>query len=164
MDTHHPCLAQCCHFTVFVVSADGLLGHEADVMVCQLAGKYAKKTEKPYSVLCGSIIKLALPFFVPFIAVLEAPVFPLASGCMSSHQFLNGCISSSMAGWCRPGTVPSVNPPPFLFCPSFCLCSSFFPLLATFLPSSSACFVPSPLPCSCSIVYPCLPSGQGSSS
>jgi len=35
------------------VSADDLLGHEADVMVCQLAGKYAKKTEKPYSVLCG---------------------------------------------------------------------------------------------------------------
>jgi len=43
MDKHHPCLAQCCHFTIFVVSADGLLGHEADVMVSQLAGKYAKK-------------------------------------------------------------------------------------------------------------------------
>jgi len=32
-----PCLAQQCHFTPFIVSADGLLGHEADAMVCKLA-------------------------------------------------------------------------------------------------------------------------------
>jgi len=34
-----PCLAQHHHFTPSIVSADGLLSHEADVMVCHLAGK-----------------------------------------------------------------------------------------------------------------------------
>jgi len=44
-----PCLAQWHHFTPFIVSADGLIGHEADALVCKLAFTYAEKTDKTLS-------------------------------------------------------------------------------------------------------------------
>ena len=72
------CLAQQHHFTPFVVSADGLLGREADAVVCKLAFTYAEKTDKNHTqwfvVFCT--IALALPFFVTLIAVFEAPGYP----------------------------------------------------------------------------------------
>jgi len=61
-----PCLAQQCHFTPFIVSADCLLGCEADAVVCKLTFTYAEKTDKPYSVVCGFMCKCIS------IAILQA--------------------------------------------------------------------------------------------
>ena len=48
-----PCLAQRRHFSPFVVSADGLLGREANKVLQQLAKKLADKSGKSYLVVCG---------------------------------------------------------------------------------------------------------------
>ena len=50
-----PCLKQRRHFTPFVVSADGLLGREAEVLLNRLAGKISVKWGKPYSEVCGFV-------------------------------------------------------------------------------------------------------------
>ena len=43
-----PCLKQRRHFTPFVVSADGLLGKEAEVFLNRLPGKISEMWGKPY--------------------------------------------------------------------------------------------------------------------
>ncbi len=56
------------------MSADGLLGHEADVVVCKLAFTYAEKLTNLtqwFVALCA--ITLASPSFEPPIAVLGSP-------------------------------------------------------------------------------------------
>jgi len=63
-----PCLAQQCHFTPFIVSADGLLHHEADTVVCKLAVTNAEKADTPYSVVCGFMCNHIS------IAILQAPL------------------------------------------------------------------------------------------
>jgi hypothetical protein len=50
-----PCLKQRRNFTPFVVSADGLLGKEAEVLLNRLAGKISIKWGKPYSEVCGFV-------------------------------------------------------------------------------------------------------------
>ena len=62
------------------MSADGLLGCEADAVACKLAFTYAEKLTNHtqwFVALCA--IALALPFFMPLIAVFEAPGFPQAA-------------------------------------------------------------------------------------
>ena len=49
------CLAQWRHFTPFVVSADGLLGDEAEALAKRLSSKLAKKLSRPYSVVRGYV-------------------------------------------------------------------------------------------------------------
>jgi len=78
-----PCLAQPRHFTPFVVSADGLLGHEADAVVCKLAFTYAEKTDKPYSVVCGFMRNRIS------IAILRA-----THRCLQGSRIPSGCMSS----------------------------------------------------------------------
>jgi hypothetical protein len=48
-----PCLEQFRHFSLFVVSTDGLIGKEAETMLKKLSARLAEKTDKPYSVVCG---------------------------------------------------------------------------------------------------------------
>ncbi len=74
-----PCLAQHHHFTPFVVSADGLLGREADAVVCKLAFTYLKRlTNHTQWRVALYAITLALPFSMPLMAVFKAPGFPQA--------------------------------------------------------------------------------------
>lgn len=47
------CLAQRRHFTPFVVSADGLLGNEAQSVLQNLSARFAEKSGKSYSAVCG---------------------------------------------------------------------------------------------------------------
>ena len=47
------CLEQRLHFSLLVVSADGLLGKEAKMMLKKLSARLAEKWEKPYSEVCG---------------------------------------------------------------------------------------------------------------
>jgi hypothetical protein len=47
------CLEQRRHFSPFVVSADGLLGKEAKILLRKLSAMLATKWEKPYSEVCG---------------------------------------------------------------------------------------------------------------
>jgi len=131
-----PCLTQWHHFTPFIMSADGLLGHEADAVVCKLAFTYAEKltNHTQWSVaLCA--ITLALPFFRSPTAVFEAPRFPL-------YEF----SPSSMAGWCRPESVPQVisDFPYYLLYSSSCFLSSLplgsTPSILTLPCFSSSCF------------------------
>ena len=42
-------------FTPFVVSSDGLLGHEAKSLIKKLSVLLTEKWNKPYSVVCGII-------------------------------------------------------------------------------------------------------------
>jgi len=79
-----PCLAQQCHFTPFIMSADDL-GCEADVVVCQSALKYASKTDKPYSMICG--------FMCNCISILS----PWLSYSIWLHEF----HLTSLTEWCR---------------------------------------------------------------
>jgi len=69
------CLALHCHFTPFIVSADGIiLCHEANTVACPWALTYGSKTEKFYSVGWALYaITLAMPFFVPLAAVFKVP-------------------------------------------------------------------------------------------
>jgi len=83
-----PCLAQRCHFTPFIVSADGLLGREADAMVCKLAFTYAEKTDKPYSVVCGFMRNRIS------IAILRA-----THRCLRGSRIPSGCMSSPHPQW-----------------------------------------------------------------
>jgi hypothetical protein len=50
-----PCLEQQCHFTLFVVSTDGLIGKEAKTLLKKLSARLAKKTGKQYSQVCGFV-------------------------------------------------------------------------------------------------------------
>jgi hypothetical protein len=50
-----PCLDRRKHFTPFVVSADGLVGKEAQTFLRRLAAKLALKWKRPYSVVCGYV-------------------------------------------------------------------------------------------------------------
>ena len=50
------CLQQCCSFSPFVISADGLLGFEAKNILKQLARLLVTKWERPYSVVCGLVL------------------------------------------------------------------------------------------------------------
>ncbi len=62
------------------MSAGGLLGHEADAVVCKLAFTYAEKiTNLTQWFVALYAIALALPSFMPPIAVFEAPRFPQAA-------------------------------------------------------------------------------------
>jgi len=83
-----PCLAPMFHFTPFIVSADGFLVHEADAVICQVAGKYAKKTEKPYSVICDFMHNCIS------IAILCA-----TNCCLQGSHILSGCMSSPHPQW-----------------------------------------------------------------
>ena len=49
------CLEQRRHFAPFVVSADGMLGREAEALLKRLSGKLATKWEQPYSQVCGFV-------------------------------------------------------------------------------------------------------------
>ena len=49
------CLEQRRHFSPFVVSADGLLGKEAKILLRKLSAMLAEKWEKPYSEVCGYV-------------------------------------------------------------------------------------------------------------
>ena len=49
------CLAQRRHFTPFVVSADGLLGNEAQSVLQNLSARFAEKSGKSYSAVCGFV-------------------------------------------------------------------------------------------------------------
>ena len=61
------------------MSADGLLGHEADAVVCKLAFTYAEKlTNHIQWSVASCTIALALLFFEPPTAVSEDPGFPQA--------------------------------------------------------------------------------------
>jgi len=83
-----PCLAQRRHFTPFIVSADGLLGREADAVVCKLAFTYAEKTDKPYSVVCGFMRNCIS------IAILRA-----THRCLRGSRIPSGCMSSPHPQW-----------------------------------------------------------------
>jgi len=63
-------------FTPFIVSTDGLLGCEADAVIFKLAGKYAKKLTKLIQWFVA-LYAIALPFFMPLVAVFEVPIFSL---------------------------------------------------------------------------------------
>jgi len=66
-------------FHTLIVSADGLLGHEADAVVCKLAFTYAEKTDKPYSVVCGFMCNcISIAILRATIDVSKAPRFPQA--------------------------------------------------------------------------------------
>jgi len=86
----------------FIMSADGLLGCEADAVVCKLAFTYAEKTDKPYSVVCGFICKCIS------IAMVWATHTPLSLRLPYSLR-LYEFSPCKMAGWCRPESVPSVT-------------------------------------------------------
>jgi hypothetical protein len=49
------CLERRCHFTLFVVSADGKIGKEAKVMMKRLPALLADKWQKSYSEVCGYV-------------------------------------------------------------------------------------------------------------
>jgi hypothetical protein len=49
------CLERRRHFTPFVVSADGMIGKEAKVMMKRLSALLAEKWQKPYSEVCGYV-------------------------------------------------------------------------------------------------------------
>jgi hypothetical protein len=49
------CLERRRHFTPFVVSADGMIGKEAKVMMKRLSALLAEKWPKPYSKVCGYV-------------------------------------------------------------------------------------------------------------
>ncbi|CAB9523169.1 expressed unknown protein [Seminavis robusta] len=49
------CLSQRRHFTPFVVSADGLLGTEAEALAKRISALLAAKWERPYSVVRGNV-------------------------------------------------------------------------------------------------------------
>jgi hypothetical protein len=49
------CLGQRRHFSLFVVSTDGLLGKEAKTLLKKLSALLAEKWEKPYSEVCGYV-------------------------------------------------------------------------------------------------------------
>jgi hypothetical protein len=49
------CLEQCRHFTPFVVSRDGMMGHEASSFAKPLSAKLAEKWQKPHSQVCRYI-------------------------------------------------------------------------------------------------------------
>jgi hypothetical protein len=49
------CLEQRRHFSHFVVSADGLLGKEAKILLRKLSSMLAEKWEKPHSEVCGYV-------------------------------------------------------------------------------------------------------------
>jgi len=83
-----PCLTQQCHFTSFIVSADGILGHEADAVVCKLAFTYAEKTDKPYSEVCGFMRNRIS------IAILRA-----THRCLRGSRIPSGCMSSPHPQW-----------------------------------------------------------------
>jgi len=77
-----PCLAQCCHCTPSIVSADGLLGHEASwcclwfVSWLSNLQRNLRNLTQWFVTLCA--LALALPFFMPPTAFFDAPIFPLA--------------------------------------------------------------------------------------
>jgi hypothetical protein len=50
------CLEQRRHFSPFVVSADGLLGEEAKILLRKLSAMLAEKWEKPYSEVCAMLM------------------------------------------------------------------------------------------------------------
>jgi len=136
------------------LSTDGLLGHEADAVVCKLAFTYAEKTDKLYSVVCGFMCNCIS------IAILWAPITVLTLRLLYSlgpYEF----SPSSVAGWCMPVSVPTViHLLPFYM--SFII-ASFSHLLASFLPSSLACS-PSPRPLPYLLLFSCLhvlPGGSG---
>ena len=49
------CLAQCRHFSPFILSVDGLLGHEADCFLKRIASRLSRKWRQPYSVTCNHV-------------------------------------------------------------------------------------------------------------
>ena len=49
------CLENRRHFTPFVVSADGLLGREANTYLRRIAALLAVKWDRPYSQVCGFV-------------------------------------------------------------------------------------------------------------
>jgi len=65
------CLAQCCKFTPFIVSAEGLLGCEADAVLCQLASKYTKK-------MTNLIQWFVVYFTIALTLLFNALIIPLA--------------------------------------------------------------------------------------
>jgi hypothetical protein len=50
-----PCLEQHRHFSPFVVSTNGLIGREAQVMLKKLSAHLAEKTGKSYVTVCGYV-------------------------------------------------------------------------------------------------------------
>jgi len=88
----------------------------------QVGWQICQEIDKNYSVVCG--------FICNCIAILHA------TGCClwGANIPSTGCefSSSSMAGCCRPGPVPSINPPFPFVSPS--LHTYFSPLLASSLP------------------------------
>ena len=50
-----PCIDQRRHFTPFVVSTDGLIATEGTNLLKMLAARLSKKTQRPYSQVCGFV-------------------------------------------------------------------------------------------------------------
>jgi len=74
-----------------IVSADGLLGCEADTVVCMLAFTYAEKlTNYTQWFVALYSITLALPFFAPPTAVFVDPKF--SQGAALVLPILNGWV------------------------------------------------------------------------
>jgi len=124
-----PCLApQWCHFTPFIVSADGLLGCEADAVVCKLAFTWLcwKKWQTIFSGLWLYVQSHQHCCHSPG----HPPLSLWISDSLRLYEFSPSSTSWLTGSWCRP---ESVVPAPvtsvffFLFC--FRLLISF-PLLA----------------------------------
>jgi hypothetical protein len=49
------CLGQCCHFTLFVVSTDGLIGREAQTTMKKPSAMLAEIWKKPNAEVCGYV-------------------------------------------------------------------------------------------------------------
>jgi len=119
-----PCLAQQHHFTLFIVSADGLLGYEADAVVFKLDFTFAEITDTPYLVACGFMnnhISISILWAIHHCFQGWIP-----SGCMAEFS------PSSMAEWCRFEPVPSLTSFSLLYFLSTCF---FLAFAGFFLPS-----------------------------
>jgi hypothetical protein len=80
-----PCLENRRHFTPFVCSVDGLLGHEANTFAKCLAAKLAAKWKGPYSQTCGYVTACLS------IAIVRATHFRLQGSRVPAHKISTRC-------------------------------------------------------------------------
>jgi hypothetical protein len=81
-----PCLEQRRHFTPFVCSTDGMLGHEASTFAKRLAAKLANKWQRTYSQVCGYYVKARLS-----IAIVRTTHLCLRGSRIPTHQISTRC-------------------------------------------------------------------------
>jgi hypothetical protein len=107
------CLEQCRHFSLFVLSADGLLGKEANVLLRKLSAMLPDMLEKPCSEVCGCVnARMSIAIVRATQLCIRGSRVPMGKMCNRLPQWEEDKAAGLGLSRHQTSTAPSTMSPP----------------------------------------------------